>query len=148
METHGGKEDAEVVAVKGKPATEETKSWKDFLLKEQQETPQRLEDAAKFLSGMISVSLTIFLSLFGKNSIAGLDRSMVSILLLLWVASLMFSFLVLFPKQYHYSTHSIQTFQAAHKKIIKLKRFLLILSLVFYLISLVILGLLFLFKKT
>jgi hypothetical protein len=131
--------------VKAQPAGPEKESWYMFRLKEEQETPIRLEDAAKFLSSMIAVSLTIFLSVTGKDGSVSVSVTKMLLVLVPWILSLLTSFFVLFPFRYKYSKDSIKTFQDAHKKIVKTKRTLLIFSLGFYFLALVILGTIFLF---
>ena len=133
--------------VKSKPAGPEKESWYRYRLKEEQETPKRLEDAAKFLAFMISVSLTIFLSVsgaagkgdpgFSPGSAAGLTC---------WILSLLLSFFVLFPFRYRFSSVSIRTFQQAHQRVVRVKGFLLILSLIFFFVALLLMVYLFLSK--
>ena len=53
--------------IKSSTSSPDTKSWFEYTWKEQQETPNRLEDAAKFMASIISISLTIFLAI-GKSS--------------------------------------------------------------------------------
>jgi hypothetical protein len=133
--------------VKSKAASPDKEIWYRFSLQEQQETPKRLEDAAKFLASMISISLSIFLSVAGKDGLSNLVSSFGVILaLIFWIISLLTSFFVLFPFRYKFSTDSVKSFQKTHQKIVKVKRILLTVSLVFFSLALIILGVLFLLK--
>jgi hypothetical protein len=126
--------------IKGKFAAPDKQKWYDFQLREIQDTPKRYEDAAKFLSSMISISLAIFLSVSGKTGFREIGPfAWVITGLILWMVSLVLSFFVLFPFRYRFAADSIETFQRTHQKIVCVKRFLLILSLVFFFIALLIL---------
>lgn len=133
--------------VKSKAASPDKESWYRFSLQEQQETPKRLEDAAKFLASMISVSLSIFLSVSGKDGLSNSGSSFGVILsLIFWIVSLLMSFFVLFPFRYKFSSDSVKSFQKTHQRIVKVKRILLIVSLIFFALALIILGILLLNK--
>ncbi len=54
------------IEVEGQPAPADTKSWFEYSWKLQQGVPERLEDAAKFLAVMISLSLTIISTGLGR----------------------------------------------------------------------------------
>jgi predicted CDP-diglyceride synthetase/phosphatidate cytidylyltransferase len=58
----------------------------------------------------------------------------------LWILSLLASFFVLFPKWYEYNKDSVQSIKAMHKRIVKWKSILLILSLVLFLSALCMLA--------
>jgi glucan phosphoethanolaminetransferase (alkaline phosphatase superfamily) len=133
----------EVIEVKSTKTDPEKKKWHEFRIQEEQETPKRLEDAAKFLSSMISISLTIFLSVIGKGGLASIGkREWIITVIFLWVASLVASFFVIFLFKYKFSKDSIATFIDAHKKIVKRKRILLIISTACYILALGLLGVL------
>ena len=53
--------------IKSRKSIPDTRSWYEFFWREKQETPNRIEDAAKFVATMISISLTIFLAI-GKTA--------------------------------------------------------------------------------
>ena len=122
----------------GKSATPETKAWRTFMLEQEQKTPERLEDVAKALSGMVSVTLAIFLSI-GKPAFDKPDNA-IAISLIIWLASLLLAFLVVFPFPYRYSKQSAKTFINAHKKTKRTKYILLIASTLLYLTALSILS--------
>ncbi len=128
---------------KSKIPPPDTDSWYEYILKAQQETPNRLEDAAKFLAGMISISLSIFLAV-GKTAFEKYaDSAGIKAAVILWILSLVFSFLVLFPWRYKYVSVDVENIKAVHRRIVYNKYVLLIMSSTFFLGALVILGWLF-----
>ncbi len=118
-------------------ATPAEKSWREYALKAQQEAPAHFESAAKFLTGIVSICLTIFLKVnedtFGSKSIWE------GIAVVLWLLSVVFAFFVFFPFGYGYSKHSAQKIEAANQKVLQTKRFALLVSTVFFLVGLFIL---------
>lgn len=121
--------------VTARKATPEEKSWLDFLQKAEQETPNRLEDAAKFLATMISISLSLFLVL-GKPL---LEQPQLPVLLwsglaLLFLA-LLSAFEVLFPRRYHFARQSAKDIQEMLDKVVKTKHRLLLASVFLYLLA-------------
>ncbi len=118
----------------------DTDSWYEYIWKAQQETPNRLEDAAKFLAGMISISLSIFLAV-GKTAFDKCaDSAAIKGAVLLWLLSLVFSFLVLFPWRYKYVSVDVKNIKAVHRRIVKNKYILLIMSSTFFWGALGVLG--------
>ena len=129
--------------IKSKKNEPDTQSWYEYIRKAEQDTPNRLEDAAKFMATMISISFTLFLS-GGKKSFENYQDSLcLKIALIIWLISLFSSFLVLFPQSYKYISFSAADIKRMNKKITSRKRLFLIVSLGLYLISLCILGVLF-----
>ncbi len=123
----------------GFPAPD-TESWYQYIWRERQETPNRLEDAAKFLAGMISISLSIFMAV-GKAAFGNYqDSKGIQTAVLFWLLSLLLSFFVLFPWRYKYVSESVKSIKEAHGRIVFHKRVLLILSLAFFLAALGVLG--------
>lgn len=122
-----------------KSATPETKAWRTFMLEQEQKTPERLEDVAKAMSGMVSVTLAIFLTI-GKQEFEDSPDVTIATALIIWLVSLVLSFLVVFPFPYGYSKQSAKTFINVHKKIVRAKYVLLITSTVLYLMALGILS--------
>jgi len=47
--------------IKAQRAGKEAAEWRKYQREARQKAPERIEDAAKFLSGMISISFAIFL---------------------------------------------------------------------------------------
>ncbi len=137
--------DGEIKTATSKVPQPDTESWYDYIVKSQQETPQRLEDTAKYLAGMISISLTIFMAFLGKEALANQQSDIRLILAAAsWLLSLLFTFFVLFPGTYRYSEDSLKTIKDMHKKVIRRKTFLLWVSLALYLLALCLLTIVFL----
>ena len=116
------------------PISPETESWQSHIWEQRQKTLDRIEDAAKTLSGMVSVSLAIFLSV-GKAQFEqenGLGTS-ISFALVLWIFSLVVSFLVSFPFPYRYNDASVASYRKAHQEIRRVKYGLLIFAMVLFL---------------
>ncbi|MDY6933811.1 MAG: hypothetical protein SVZ03_06265 [Spirochaetota bacterium] len=126
--------------IKSTKPSPDTRSWIEYTWKEEQDTPNRLEDAAKFLASMISISLTIFLAI-GKSSFEVKETSWsIKAAIILWLISLLASFFVLFPWRYRYASESVQSIKAMHRRVVFVKRLLLVISLVLFLASLTILA--------
>ena len=113
------KEPPKILAAK--KTSEADQSWIKHQREVQQQTPQRIEDAAKFLSGMISISLTIFLKLNPEGFKAVAGSGLLNTAVLLWIASLVFTFLVLFPAPYRYNDSSAATIKRMHDKVVRYK---------------------------
>jgi hypothetical protein len=122
--------------IKSEPPSPDTKSWYDYIYKAEQETPNRIEDAAKFLATMISVSLSIFLAIGKSGFEKYADSFPVKLSVVMWIASLLLSFIVLYPQKYRYSGESVESIKEMHRKIIRRKRFLLTASLLLFLTAL------------
>ena len=123
------------------PITPETKSWQKHIWEQQQKTLERIEDVAKTLSGMVSVSLAIFLSV-GKAQFEqehGLGTS-ITFALVLWLFSLLVSFLVSFPFPYRYNDASVASYRKAHHGIRQVKYGMLIFAMFLFLVALGILS--------
>lgn len=130
--------------IKSKKPEPDTRSWYEYIWRQQQDTPARIEDAAKFMATMISVSLTVFLAI-GKASLESPEIScQIKLAIILWIVSLICSFLVLFPWRYNYSSVSVKSVKKMHRKIVLVKYILLIVCLLLFLIALSILAFLFL----
>ena len=144
MATKNNPPEKKVISVTGDPPEPDTKSWYEYQWKQRQETPQRLEEAARFLSGTISICLVLFLAI-GKSRIEDIrsGSAALSIAVLLLLMALLVSFLVLFPWRYRFSGGSIHDFKCAHSRIILVKRVLLIFGLLLFLLSLSIMAYLF-----
>ncbi len=82
-----------------KPLEPAETSWLEHLWKTEQEIPNRIEDAAKFLATMVSISFSVFLAL-GKERITDTIDPEIQAAMVVWIVSLFFSFLVLFPFRY------------------------------------------------
>ena len=122
----------------GKRPAPDTQSWREHMWKETQQTPNRLEDTAKFLAAMISISLSLFLAV-DKTALTD-SGGPAKISIALWLLSLIAAFLVLFPWRYKYSSVSVASMKEAHARIVRHKYGLLALSSVLFLAALSLLA--------
>lgn len=138
----------EPINQKAQSSPRDTKSWFEYVWQEQQQTPNRLEDAAKFLATMISVTLTIFFTI-GKTAF---EQAAVPLILkisvVLWLAALLVAFLVLFPQRYAFVGKSANNIKEMHGKIVKKKYRLLSASVILFSIALILSGWYFFFSGT
>lgn len=120
--------------------------WLQYLRDNKAKEGERLEDAAKFLSGMISISLAIFLKVdeeaFSALSLMGFTVAVVG----LWLVSLALAFFVFFPFPYRYNEQSPGSVKAFHQKMVRRKRRLLLWSTVCFFGALLLLGIAFVFR--
>jgi len=86
----------------------------------------------------VSVCLTLFLKI-NDASFESMSE-WVGIAVVLWLLSVVFAFFVFFPFGYGYSKHSAQSIEAANQKVAQTKRRVLMVSAVFFLVGLFILG--------
>jgi len=113
-------ENIEPIIVTSTPATKEAEEWHAFGLKIKQESPNRLEDAAKFLSGLIAVCFTIFLN--GSPSfIKDLHIVLQAITAFLWFITLFGVVMVLYPRKYDYHKSSAESIEKMHGQVVKHK---------------------------
>ena len=134
------KQKEDIPEVKAVPATSEEKSWIEYQRSESQGTLKRLEETAKYLSGLSSISLTIIL---GPNHDIFKTLQNTSLLkagMISWLLSILFTLVVVFPFRYRYIGNSFSSIRHTHQKIARLKFAFLILGAILYLtgISLVV----------
>lgn len=113
--------------VKSKEPPKDAEDWFEYIGREERKTPERLEDAAKFLATMIAISLSIFTAV-SKAGGGSLINWSTRIALFAWLLSLLFAFLVLFPFRYRCLSTSVKSIKTMHKRIVHSKWVLLILS--------------------
>ena len=130
----------EASPLSAKKATPEDQSWLEHSWKNQQEEPSRLEDAAKFLAGMISISLTIFLKINQDGAVSIAKYEGTSWIVVSWLLSLIFSFAVLYPFSYRFAPNSVDSIKKMHQRVVRTKQILLAVSVALFLLSLVSLG--------
>ena len=121
--------------LKAKSVDDEASSWLDHIIKFKQETPKRLEEAAKFFTGIVSFTLTLLLSVNQKIFDFSNHKVLTLCAVFLWIISIGTSFFVVFPFDYRYSSLSSDSIVEAYEKMVKRKKSLLIFSLATYLIS-------------
>ncbi len=113
--------------------------WYDFIIREKQATPQRIENAAKAVGGIISITLTLLLALFdNKQDLMSIDSY--ETVIVLWLIAAIVAFLVIFPFPYRYSSLSINSFIKSHRRTVIVKYVLLVVSVIAYLVGLVLLA--------
>jgi len=122
----------EIAEIKATAATPEELSWIEFQLKEKQAALSRLENTAKYLSGLSSVTLTIIL---GPNN--EIFRSLTHSItlkagIISWLISILCTLVVLFPFRYRYANNSVDSIRRLHKKMAGLKFIFLLLGCLFY----------------
>ncbi|MCK5057011.1 MAG: hypothetical protein KAT34_10170 [Candidatus Aminicenantes bacterium] len=128
----------EAKVIKSKKPPKDAEEWFEYIREMERKTLERLEDAAKFLSTMIAISLSIFLAInqSGGDLVITLP---VKISLGAWIFSLLLAFLVLFPFRYRCLSTSVKSIKDMHKRILRAKWILLILSSLLFFVALVIL---------
>jgi hypothetical protein len=137
----------DIPEIKAVPTTIEDKSWIEHYRSESQGTLKRLEETAKYLSGLSSISLTIILGpnhdIFKvlQNSLL-LKAGIIS-----WLLSIIFSLVVVFPFRYRYVTNSITSIKKTQEKKARLKFRFLILASVLFLTGISLIACLYLFVQ-
>ncbi len=113
--------------------------WWEFMIKDRQNTPARIENAAKAIGGIISITFTLLVSLLpGKEYVSKLNHF--AYVVFLWLASVFLAFLVIFPFPYRYSQMSVKSFQKSHRRSVWIKYILLIISVLLYLTGMFLLA--------
>lgn len=129
----------------GEPPMPDAEKWHDYGLQMQQETPKRIEDAAKFLAGMITISLTLTIPYLDRLLEIFHHKLWVKVGFALWLISLALIFFVIYPRKYQFHSQSAQQIKAVHQRLWRYKRTLFILSVVSYFVPFVIFGIIFIF---
>ena len=125
--------------VQAKPAPKSAEEWHAYGLRSQQEEVGRLEDAAKFLAGMSSISFTIFIK-SSPEFMATLPKVLQGVVALIWFLSLIASFWVLFPQKYRYHHQSAESIQKMHQRAVKHKTRYLYIATATFLLALFLMG--------
>lgn len=129
--------------IQGERPDPDTESWYEYTWRTQQETPARLEECAKFLSGVIAITLTLFLTA-GKDAFESQQLSgWAGTALGLWLISLVLCLLVLFPWHYRFRDDSVESIKKMHGRVVKVKYGMLAGAIFLFLVALVILTCLF-----
>ncbi len=129
----------------GEPPMPDAEKWHDYGFKMQQETPNRLEDAAKFLAGMISISLTLTIPNLDKLLSMFYQTFWIKIGFGLWLISLALVFFVIYPRKYQFHSRSAEQIKTVHLRLWRYKRRLFIISVITYFIPFLIFGIIFVF---
>ena len=123
------------MAIRGTLLNDEDKSWKDFWLKSRQEEAMRLEETAKYMTGLIAILITIFqlnADLFKDTG----SNKLVEVAVISWVFAVFGSVFVLFPKSYGYNPNFMSEVPTTFQKIVSFKKKVLFGSLLFFIIGL------------
>ncbi len=126
----------EELTLLGRPPDESDKAWRAWVRKNREDAPQRLEEAAKYLSGMISICFTIFLSVHEKV-FEGLERAwQVNWAVPLWLLSVLLTLFVLLPMPYGVNVDSASSIERALRRIVRVKYSLLIAAMLLFVVAL------------
>ena len=109
--------------------------WIQHAKDEQRNAPGRIEETAKYLAGVISISLTIFIDK-RPLTLQAWTQIPLSIAAVLWMMAALGSFTVLFPWRYTYREDSPSDIRRAYRRIVKVKMILLAISTVLFLAAL------------
>lgn len=122
-------------SIQSQPAGPEKEAWHRHMQTVYKETPKRIEEAAKALTGIISITLALFLAI-AKDSFEKNPETLVQLAVVLWLLSLVAAFVVVFPKPYGVNLHSAAAYAKAHKRMIFFKYGFLLAAVVLFLIAL------------
>lgn len=128
----------EAKIVKSKKPPKDAEEWFEYIREVERKALERLEDAAKFIATMIAISLSIFLAVNKTGGDLVINWPF-KIALAAWILSLLLAFLVLFPFRYRCLSTSVKSIKTMHKRILRTKWILLILSSLLFFAALVIL---------
>lgn len=124
-----------------------TIAWQEYGRELEQKTPERLEDAAKFLAGMISITLTLFANTLRKDALVEATPLGLKIIGGIWLLSLLLAFAVIFPLWYRYNEQSAESVKLLHRKVVKTKYILLLSAVLLFLLALGMILQVYLFSK-
>lgn len=141
------KQKEDIPEVRAVPATAEEKSWIEHQRTESQETLKRLEETAKYLSGLSSISLTIMLGPNAEIFKTLHNSSLLKAGVISWLLSILFTLVVVFPFRYQYISNSFSSIRNTHRKIARLKFTFLILGSILYLIGISLVAYLYLLSQ-
>lgn len=114
-------------SVKATKTTNNEKAWLAYQRVIEEETPKRLEEVAKFLSGIFSIVLTIFL-MGDPKLIQKLEPFIIQYIAAAWLLSLLMALLVVFPRGYRFNDRSAESIEKTHRKVVKWKYWCLIVA--------------------
>lgn len=126
-----------------RPTTPEEDKWREHRWSEAQKLPERIEDAAKFLATMVSLSLTLALTL-GKPAIEAGDygpHHRVLWALGCWFVALIPAFLTLMPRPYARVPDSTTEYRRMHARVVRYKYGMLVVGAFLFLLGFLILFL-------
>jgi len=133
----------EPIHIQATPARPADSSWIDYQQKEKQESIKRLEETAKYLSGLSSLSLSIIVAVNGEalkqmiRSTPGsyeVEGSLKSSVVC-WLLSILLTLAVVFPFRYKYVENSADSIRVMNNRISQVKFWLLVLGALLYIIG-------------
>ena len=141
------KQNEDIPEIKAVPATTEEKSWIEYQRNESQGTLKRLEETAKYLSGLSSISLTIILGPDHEIFKTLHNSNLLKTGIVCWLLSILFTLAVVFPFRYRYIGNSFSSIRSTHQRIARFKFAFLILGSILYLTGISLLAWLYLFPQ-
>lgn len=120
---------------KGQTISPEEAAWLAHAQAEQQKSPDRVEEAAKYLAGIIAISLTIFIDK-RPNNLADWTTNWLTLAAILWMLATFLSLFVLFPFPYTYQQDNPDSIKAAFQKVARRKRAVLSIAVILFVIAL------------
>jgi hypothetical protein len=135
------------IPIQATPTRPTDTSWIEFQRKEKQETIKRLEEAAKYLSGISSLSLSVVLGV-NRDALKELSNDFeLKGGICCWLLSIVLTLVVVFPFRYRYAENSADSIRAMHKKISHTKFLLLIVGALLYIAGISMMTYLYLFRQ-
>lgn len=135
------------LSIQATPTRPADMNWIEFQRKEKQETIKRLEEAAKYLSGISSLSLSVVLGV-NRDALKGLSNDFeLKGGICCWLLSIVLTLVVVFPFRYRYAENSAESIRMMHKKISNAKFLLLIAGALLYIAGISMLTYLYLFRQ-
>jgi hypothetical protein len=136
------------VAIQATAAKAADSSWINWQQQEKQATLRRLEETAKYLSGLSSLSLTIMLGA-NKDALKLLSNSTsLKVGIVCWLASIVLTLAVVFPFRYNYVENSADSIRTMNNRISRAKFTLLVLGALLYIAGISLVAYLYLFCQT
>ena len=114
------------------PATSADMEWISFQRAEKRETLKRIEETAKYLSGIISISFSVVLNVEHSLFAGPHPGILLNAGIIAWILAIIISLFVLFPLRYAYVENSAASIQDMNKRVSRVKFVLLIAAAVLY----------------
>ncbi len=127
-------------ALRGRPATPDEEAWHNFRRQSEQETPKRLEEAAKYLSGLISVVIAIFSASDDSNIFKKISGPWQGSIFLMWTVALAATLFVIFPLRWRQVSQSAADIERVHRASVRFKYWMLALGVILFLLAVGLLG--------
>jgi len=121
--------------LKAQAPTEAELAWLAHAQAEQQKTPERIEETAKYIAGIVAISLTIFIDK-RPDDLAEWTDDWLTTVAVVWGIATLLSLFVLLPWRYKYRKDNPASIEAAFKKVSKVKYITLWASVICFLVAL------------